>query len=145
MQDYEPLALNSFCNAGKDALGPDRTVVLGHQVLHGLPFQIGSENSTNCFVVLGGNSDGGAVTIPIERKANCVIFAHVQLDSRLHEGDPVGRVVASYTFVLENGECFDVPIRERFKIASVPTGWGELPFLAVPDVDDRLRPRFEGE
>jgi hypothetical protein len=145
MPDYEPLDLTPFCNAGPEIYGPDRAPLAGDQAIRGLPFKIGGGPQT--FLVFGPDAPlkQAAVTIPIEKQASWLIFAHVMLDSRLHEGDPPGRVVGQYAFVLAGGERVEVPIRERFEIGSVPVGWGELPFLALPDKDDHLHDRYQGE
>ena len=37
-----------------------------------------------------------------------------------------------------------MPIRERFEIGSVPQGWGQQTFLAIPDQQESLLPRHEG-
>ena len=67
MNDYQPLDLSSYCNAGPEVCAPPMPA-LGAQAFHGLLFQI----------------------------------------------------------------------------ATVPVGWGELPFLAVPDRPDRLPARYVG-
>src|SRR5438132_13364334 len=140
MNDYEPLDLRPFCNAEAGILGGSRPPAIGDQTLRGLPFKIG-EAAASCYVVSGD----GPIVMPVERNAEWIIFAHVMIGSRLHDGDPVGRVAGSYRIVLADGERIEVPVRERFEIGAVPVGWGELPFLAVPDHTDSLPDRYEGQ
>ncbi len=145
MPDYEPLDLSAFYHAGPEICGPDRKPALGAQTFHGLPFHIGE--GERCFLAFGTDAPRRSepLSVPIGRAARRVIVAHVLLESHLHEGEPVGREVARYRFVYQDGERVEVPIRERFEIADVPTGWGELPFLAVPDQTDSLADRYRGE
>src|SRR5207248_9803195 len=63
--------------------------------------------------------------------------------SQIQTGAPVGRVCARYTFLLEDGTRHEVPIRERFEIADIAP-WGQLPFLALPDQQQRLYARWTG-
>src|SRR5205823_6229453 len=86
-----------------------------------------------------------AVIIPVNRNASWILFAHAQLSTALHEGDPPGRVIARYVFHLAGGRRIEAPIRERFEISVVPVAWGEHPFLAVPDSADSLMARYEGK
>src|SRR5437762_1058824 len=104
MNDYEPLDLSAFCNAGTDVLGGSRPPAVGEQALRGLPFNIG-EAEDSCFVVTGDT----ALAIPVEKPAEWLVFAHVMIGSRLHDGDPVGRVAGSYRFVMADGERIEVP------------------------------------
>ncbi|HZO86788.1 MAG TPA: CehA/McbA family metallohydrolase [Chthonomonadaceae bacterium] len=145
MKDYEPLDLSALYNAGPEVCGPERKPALGAQTFHGLPFQIGEGERS--FIAFGPKTSNPPqpLSIPIGQTARRILFAHVLLESRLHEGDPVGREVARYAFVFADGERVEVPIRERFEIAVIPTAWGELPFLAVPDSKDSLADRYQGE
>jgi hypothetical protein len=144
MSDYEPLDLSSAYNAGKDAWVAQRNPAVGQQTFHGLPFQIGSGDDQPCFIALGkGHSE--TVSVPVGKTATRLIFAHVMTETGLHEGIPVGQTIATYAFVFADGERVEVPIRERFEIAVIPNGWGELPFLAVPDGKDGLHERYQGD
>jgi len=144
MKDYEPLDLSAYCNAGPEASGrPNHTPLTGEQTFHGLPFLIGGGEGKPAFIALGPGA--APVTIPVGQTVRYLIFAHALLESRLTDGDPVGRTVARYVFVYTDGQREEVPIRERFEIAIVPTGWGSLPFLAVPDQKDGLMDRYRGE
>ena len=84
------------------------------------------------------------ITIPLNQSAYTIIFAHTLLETHLFEGHPLGSIIAHYCVRYADGEENRLPIRERFEIAGVPTPWGQLPFLAVADINDHLMPRFEG-
>ncbi len=142
MGEYKPLDISEYCNAGKEVLGTEHAPAAGEQSYHGLPFKIGAQDPERCLVMARQDSPMG---IPVRGAAHWVLFAHVLLNSRLHQGDPPGRVAGHYEFVYADGQRVRVPIRERFEVAEVPTGWGESPFLAVPDRDDSLQDRYSGE
>ncbi|HET6387321.1 MAG TPA: hypothetical protein VFJ58_28350, partial [Armatimonadota bacterium] len=145
MLEYEPIDLSPFCNAGPEMIKCDCQPRIGAQTFQGLPFEIGGEGA-RCFIAFGPDLVSKPVRVPIEKPANWVIFAHRIFNSRLHEGDPPGRVYASYAFVYENGERVTTPIRERFEAGDIPPGWGELPFIAVPDEKDGVRnDRYRGD
>ena len=145
MADYEPLDIASHLNGGIDALGEDATAEIGPRHFRGLPFDIGDDPSM-CFISLEGESE--ATTIPVDRSALRVVFAHRLVATEIDEGGPVGVHVADYAFTLENGNRHVVPIRERFEISSVPMdsfrGPSGLPFLAVTDGKHQLFHRTEG-
>jgi hypothetical protein len=143
MSDYIPVDLAAQANVGVAFYEGMPAPLLGEQTFHGLPFRIG-DSPDRCFLGFGTPELRNARSIPIGNMARHVIFAHVLLESRLFEGEPVGRVIAHYVFRYEDGEEVRVPIRERFEIASAPTPWGSQPFLAYPDMKDRLMPRAEG-
>ncbi|HEY3280867.1 MAG TPA: hypothetical protein VGN26_01200, partial [Armatimonadota bacterium] len=146
MVDYQPLDLSALCNAGPEVLGEGSQAPLGRQSFRGLPFLVGSSTVEKCFVLLGStpNAAEPPVVVPVEGTARTVIVAHARLDSRVEQGDPAGRVVATYVFRYQDGEAVAVPIRERFEVGAYPLPWGQLPLLAVPDVTDRMQPRYEG-
>ena len=138
-RDYEPLDLTSLCNAGIDILEGQPNI--GTQLYHGLPFEIGSD-SDRCFIQF--LADAGPILIPIQTVVYRVIVAHRLLESRVLEGESVGRVIANYIFRYADGGQVVVPIRERFEINIIPTGWGQKPFVAWPDRKDSLYSRYEG-
>jgi hypothetical protein len=142
MADYQPLDLSAWCNAGVELLGEGHQLRSGLQSLRGLPFMVGAEGSDSCYIALDGSSR--RVTIPIGGPARRVIFAHRLLESDLPDGGMPGRVVAEYVFRLAGRDELRVPIRERFEIEMVGSGWGNVPFLAVSDQHDRLPHRYEG-
>ncbi len=115
----------------------DHKIPSGSQSFHGLPFLIGSaDGSGNCVVAFGERAGMDPVTIMVEKTARHVVFAHRLLDSRIEEGDPIGRVCGEYVFRFSDGKELTVPIRERLEIAIIPTPWGQLPLLAIPDHKD---------
>jgi hypothetical protein len=142
MPSYEPVDLSGICNAGVEVLGDEPgDVPLGRVDLRGLPFLIGPEprSAERCLLLPGAPTSMG-----IGRLARRVIIAHRLLEPGAPAGHAVGQTVAEYAFHLAGGEVVVAPIRERFEIQVVPTEWGRLPFLAVPDTSDGNRPRFEG-
>ncbi len=139
MKDYEPLTLTRFCTVGARFLHATAPPLLGRQNFHGLPFRI-SPNQQRCFLGFPGKS----VTVPVGKPARYVVFAHALVESKLQEGEPVGRVIAHYVFQFADGTESRVPIRERFEICVVPTEWGQWPFLAVPDRKNSMIQRREG-
>jgi len=116
-------------------------VPLGRVDLRGLPFLIGPEppSAERCLLL-----PGAPTSVGIGRLARRVIIAHRLLEPGAPAGHAVGQTVAEYAFHLAGGEVVVAPIRERFEIQVVPTEWGRLPFLAVPDTSDHNLPRFEG-
>src|SRR2546425_8357705 len=93
--DYTPVPLLSHVNVGIDLFDRGRAPSIGKRTFHGLPFEIGDE-PTRCFIGLGGGAAEGARAIRIASTARHVIIAHTLLESRLTEGENVGRVVAHY-------------------------------------------------
>lgn len=145
MNDYQPLDIDGARNADALALNADAHSYRGAVSLHGLPFHFGPAAGDKAAVV--GWGEGvimDPLVIPIRAVARTVIIAHRLVDSKLHEGDPVGRVVAVYSFQYADGQCRQVPIRERFEIGAIPLFWGELAFLAYPDGKDGMMPRYTG-
>jgi hypothetical protein len=143
--DYTPLDLSSVCNAGADCLQDTEALPTGCQMFHGIPFQIGSPGGEGhyCLIRLAGHD--GALSIEAgDSPARHVLFAHRQLATQLLNGGSLGEVVAHYTLHYADGGGTLIPIRERFEIATVPTRWGQMPFLAVADQPDSLLPRYEG-
>src|ERR687891_1802762 len=99
MQDYQPLNLTQFCNVGAEFIREGARPLIGSQTWHGLPFTVGSAepNPTRCFIGFDSHQDA-SVTIPVGAAARYVIFAHALLESRVREGESIGRVVANYLF-----------------------------------------------
>jgi hypothetical protein len=144
VSDYEVLDLSGSCNADASILGQNGRIPTGRQIYHGLPFQIAGEGGGNCVVAYGQGVRSEPIAIPIGNAARSVIVAHRLLDSKIYEGDPVGRVCAEYVFQYDDGDSVVVPIRERFEIAIIPSPWGQLALLAYPDHKDGLMPRDQG-
>ena len=73
------------------------------------------------------------MAIPLRIAAKSLVFAHRLLESRIPEGDFVGRLCATYVVRYADGEEIELPIRERFEIGIVPAPWGQQALLAWPD------------
>lgn len=142
MADYQPIPLSALCNVGAAVIGENAAPTLGAQTFHGLPFAI-AEGDT-CFLGFGENVNMEPIAIPVNASPKRILFMHRLLDTRIHEGEPIGRRIADYVFRYSDGERVSVPIRERFEIGSVPQGWGQQTFIAVPDRKDGLMPRYSG-
>jgi len=158
--DYEPLPLQTYCNAGVALYRPenlswDGTYLqslppappTGRQVFHGLPFEIGGEDREGpCFIAFGpGGLFETSQHLPVLKKARHIIFAHAVLETRLWQGGPLGSEIARYRFHYADGQHESVPIRERFEIGVIPLPWGQFPFLALPDQKHFLEDRYTGE
>src|SRR5262245_34464408 len=115
MHDYLPLRLTQFCNVGTEFISEGAQPLIGSQTWHGLPFTVGSTqpNPARCFIGFDSREDT-SVTIPVGAAVRYVIFAHALLESRMREGENIGRVVANYIFCFTDGQVEQVPIRERF-------------------------------
>jgi hypothetical protein len=140
--EYRPLDLSAYLNAGIDVLGGDEPPPTGRQQFHGLPFQIGEGNTA--FLGFGQGLREERLQIPVGATAHTVIVAHRLLGSRIGAGAPVGLEVAEYVFRLVDGSEHRVPIRERFEIADI-FGFGQFPFLARPDRHASTLPRWSGQ
>ena len=102
MAGYEPVTIESVCNAGVDALEDAAgDLPLGRVELRGLPFLIGSDTPSKerCFVV-----PTAPVSIEVGRTARRVIIAHRLLKPGGPAGHGVGTPVADYVFHLAGGE-----------------------------------------
>lgn len=145
MEDYEPIDLSSYCTAGITFFGKAKTPQTGAQRFRGLPFLIGGTTPDPECCVLGFEGAGAQpITIPLNRAAHTLIFAHTLLETHIYAGEPLGRVIAQYCVRYADGAEIRIPIRERFEIAGVPTPWGQFPFLALADTNEHLMPRYEG-
>ncbi len=151
MQDYQPLDLSDLCNAGADTLPIEDPPLIGQHMFRGLPFQVGKEGGSNCFLKLV-EGDGPRV-VPVGSTARRVVFAHRLLETDVPEGGHIGNHVADYIFHLSSGDQVTIPIRERFQIsafgppftAGTYTGAPYPPFQAVGDKKAELYPRYEGK
>ena len=143
MDEYTPLDLKAFHNAGLALLGEQGTAPIGPQQFRGLPFLVGTDPQ-RCFVAFGDGLQGAALSIPIGEPTQSVIVAHRLLVSGISAGGPVGQPIADYVFTYQGGDAMRVTIRDRFEITEIPTAWGQLPFRAVPDQSDSRPPRDTG-
>jgi hypothetical protein len=136
---YQPLDLSRYRNAPAAVLEGEPAI--GAQQFHGLPFSIGEGDAA--FIGLGEGLSAQTTTVPVNQKAFSVLFAHRLLDSRIPEGTPIGLPCAEYIFNLADGSRHAVVIRERFEIADI-VRWGQRPFLALPDEQHSMLPRWNG-
>lgn len=120
---------------------------VGACTLRGIPFLVGSaDGDAESPRFLDFLADGApALDISIDQHAFNIVIAHSILRTGMWtEGVHPGRPMARYIFESESGTKHVSTIRERFEIGHFPQPWGHAPFLALPDVHDRLEPRFEG-
>jgi hypothetical protein len=146
-EDYAPIDLGPWCNAGVEVLADGRLIETGARVLRGLPFQIGpAGEEAKAFLVARPGTD--PVVVPVGLNARHVIVAHRRVNDD-GESPEIGDVVAEYGFELEDGRTVTVPIRERLEICwAAREGWdAEFAFLAAPasapDVPNRHEGRWE--
>jgi hypothetical protein len=145
MNDYFTVDLSKQCNVGANWVEEGSEFPRGEVVLRGLPFHIVSDETQQPhFIGFGAGGYVQPVEIPIKNFARWVIFAHRLMESKIMEGELPGHVICTYRFRYSDSEEVEVPIRERFEISSLGQQWGQLPFMAVPDVQDELFPREEG-
>tara|TARA_B100001123_G_scaffold51090_1_gene52797 strand:- start:7907 stop:10453 length:2547 start_codon:yes stop_codon:yes gene_type:complete len=162
MSDYEPIDLSSWCNSGIEILENNKNVNLGAQTMRGLPFAVGSPQNPSkdrCYISI--DSSDSNLTIPINKTAQRVIFAHRLLESQLLIGGYPGNKVAKYVFHMTDGTSQQAVIRERFEIGILPPETGNYgsvthqmarnqmalighPYLAVYDKSEELFPRHDG-
>jgi hypothetical protein len=142
MADYDALDCSASCNRNHAALGLDRPFPTGSRTWRGLPFSVGGADGS--VIALGEGVAMQAVTIAIGRPARWVVVAHRLLDG-MGDRDRCGRHCADYVVRFADLTEQTLPIRERLEIACVDHGWGQLPILAWPDVNDGLFPRWGGD
>src|SRR6266699_6759220 len=130
MDEYTPLDLMAFHNAGLALLGEQGTVPIGPQQFRGLPFLAGSDPQ-RCFVAFGDGLQHAPLSIPIDESARSVIVAQRLLASGISSGGPASEPIADYVFTYRNGDEERMTIRDRFEIAEIPTAWGQLPCRAT--------------
>ena len=135
--DYLSVPLAEAANAPSGIIPEPTRPPAGSLLLRGLPFEIGPEPG-RCLIHLGAQGGATEAELTVGLRARHLIFAHRLLSSRIREGDPPGQSVARITFIFEDGEQAVHTVRERFEVAEIPTGWGQLPFLALPDTPDQL-------
>jgi len=143
MDEYTPIDLVAFHNAGLALLGEQGTAPIGPQQFRGLPFLVGT-NPEHCFIAFGEGLQHAPLSISIDESVWSVIVAHRLLASGISAGGPVGEPIADYVFTYQSGDEVRVTIRDRFEITEIPTAWGQLPFRAVPDQSNSLPGRYEG-
>ena len=78
MDEYTPIDLKAFHNAGLELLGEQGTALIGPQEFRGLPFLVGT-NPRHCFVAFGEGLQPAPLSIPIDQSAQSVIVAMAPL------------------------------------------------------------------
>jgi len=141
MSDYDPVDLSPLCNAGPGDLGDGPPIPAGAQTIHGIPFLAGTRER---HVVLLGGDVKAEQRVAVGAAARSIVFAHRLLESRIPEGDFVGRLCATYVVRYEDGEEIELPVRERLEIGIVPAPWGQQALLAWTDTGNKLMPRHAG-
>ena len=148
MDDYRPLDISKWCNAGTSELEDEDGAVTGQATFRGIPFLVGAAGQSagaNCYLGLGGQD--GSVSIPVGQSANTVVFAHRLLDGALAQHEEPAKQVAEYVFHLSGGRTERVAVRKRFEISAKPVegvGFRSPTYLAVTDGKPRLLDRHEG-
>ncbi|MCG9128871.1 CehA/McbA family metallohydrolase [Candidatus Poribacteria bacterium] len=142
MKDYQPISLEDLCNVNSEDIDVNITSDVGPVSFHGLPFHI--SDGTKTFLGFGDGANTEPIQIPVKSSAQRIIFVHRLLESRIPEGEVIGKLIANYVFNYKDGENVSVPIRERFEIGSVPQGWGQQTFIAIPDTQEGLHARHQG-
>lgn len=142
MNDYQPISLKDLCNVDSEDIDVNITSGVGSVTFHGLPFHI--SDGTKTFLGFGDGVNTEPIQIPVNNSAQRIIFVHRLLESRIPEGEIIGKLIANYVFHYTDGETVNVPIRERFEIGSVPQGWGQQTFIAIPDTQESLHARHQG-
>jgi hypothetical protein len=142
-RDYVPLDLTASCNIGTEAFGRDPTTDLDERTLRGIPFRFGSRAAR---FVRVGTKDDGPITIVVGTPVRRLIFAHRLLEPRPADGTaadgPLGSVVARYVVRYEDGRECEIPIREHFEVANIPSR--RKLFVATDDGPITLAPRHGG-
>ena len=112
MKDYQSISLSALCNVGTEIIGETATPGVGAQTFHGLPFDI-AEGET-CFLGFGEGVNTDPIQVPVNASPKRVIFVHRLLESRIPEGEPIGRLIANYVFHYTDCETDSVTILELF-------------------------------
>jgi len=142
MADYEPIDLSALWNLHVTELGDGPSIPAGAGTMRGIPFLCGSEEA--CGLGFGDGLGTEPISIPLGTTARDLVFAHRLLESKLLEGDDVGRICARYVVHYADGEKVSLAIRERFEIGIIPVPWGQAALLAWSDWDETLMSRYSG-
>jgi len=149
VRGYEALDLTTLYNSAVDIFEDPDEVTLGDRVLHGIPFTFGDPGRAVLHLPAGGSM----ATIPLDRRATWLVFAHAVLETDLYEGGSVGDAVGHYTIRYTDGTSHQADLRQRFEIGPtprkwdgrpLPLDWGQTPFLAVNDAEHELLDRTCG-
>ncbi len=142
--DYIPVELAPYGNASLRVLGTGAEPELGDRIIRGIPFRIASDPQ-RCFVAVGSGQDG-PISVRIASAARRLIFAHRLFEPRPADGTaadgPLGSVVARYVVHYADGQQHEIPIREHFETANIPSL--RKMFVATDDGPVFLSPRDAG-
>ena len=146
MNPYEPVPITDLCNVAAEVAGPETPDLLGAQDFRGLAFDVG-DPARGTIAQFGPGGHAEPRTLPVGRAVHTLTFAHALLDTAIAHGGAPGGEVGRYTFVYENGTRIDVPLRDRFEIGWISRRYllrpGQ-PYLATPNGEDGMQPRYEG-
>ena len=120
----------------------------GDQIMHGMPFALGEESSSEVDVLL---LDSDEISIPVDGlRAGYLLFLHVaenrstnyQTGFADHEidGNELGQTVSTYTIEYADGSRHETPILRRFAIQQARVQWGAAAFAAIPALEPTVTP-----
>ena len=120
----------------------------GEQVMHGMPFALGEESSSEANVLL---LDSDEISIAVDGlHAGYLLFLHVaenrstnyQTGFADHEidGNELGQTVSTYTIEYADGSRHETPILRRFAIQQSRVQWGAAAFAAIPALEPTVMP-----
>ena len=143
---YEPVSIADLCNVSAEVAGPETPDLLGEQDFRGLAFDIG-DPARGTIAQFGPGGHPEPQTLPVGRAVHTLTFAHALLDTAIAHGGAPGGEVGRYSFLYENGTRAEVSLRDRFEIGWISRRYllrpGQ-PYLATPNGEDGMQPRYEG-
>ncbi|MGE0239170.1 MAG: CehA/McbA family metallohydrolase [Parvibaculaceae bacterium] len=148
--DYSPLDFDPVRNSSVGLFEDSGQITIGRRVLHGLPFDFGSDRDTCVLRLAPGDAK---VVLPLSGRPSWLIFAHAIEETDLFEHGDIGFECARYRLIYADGSVAECPLRQRYEIGPtprrwegrpIPLDWGHTPFLAVPETEQRLMHRSHG-
>jgi hypothetical protein len=148
--DYRPVELSRVRNSPISLFEDCHEMAIGHRVLHGLPFDFGNDREACVLRLRPGDAK---IDIPCGANPRWLIFAHAIEETDLVEHGDIGFDCALYRLVYEDGSVVEAPVRQRYEIGptprrwadrAIPLDWGQTPFLAVLESEQRLMHRTHG-
>jgi hypothetical protein len=159
---FSPIDLSSFFTASPTELGPRKNarglsressqdglirVPAGKQMFRGIPFVLGpAEVKDKAWVILSSQPAAWvtpSVEIPLHRKSGFICLAQFCDWDENEDPEPgkaviekVGQHLADAVLTYEDATEAVLPIRRRFEVNSLSTGWGHLSFSSVPHRQD---------
>jgi hypothetical protein len=95
-------------------------------------------------LALGDPISSDPLSIPLNRRAHHLVFAHFMVDSPLRNGDGFGAPAATYVFHFADSESISFNVREGFEIGALPATWMDFPVLAWSDLSEGMQARERG-